>query len=298
METRNGVWFGLGAYVWWGLTPLFWNLVDVGAVNLLTNRIIWSIPVLLVILAIQRRFTELRRSFASIRTVALTALAASLLAVNWGVWLYAITNEQLVEASLGYFILPLVSVALGVVILGERLRRLQWVAVGLATVGVVGMAVTVGTPPWIALTLAFSFGTYGLVKKRPEIAAPLISLMGEVLVLAVPAAVAMIVFTSPDDLAVSDGYATLGFLIATGIVTTVPLLLFGAATKRITLTAIGLMQYVAPTLQLLLGVVVYGEDLAASRLLWFVVVWVAIGIFAYDGIKRATDRRRSVDVVF
>lgn len=298
METRNGVWFGLGAYVWWGLTPLFWNLVDVGAVNLLTNRIIWSIPVLLVILAIQRRFTELRRSFASIRTVALTALAASLLAVNWGVWLYAITNEQLVEASLGYFILPLVSVALGVVILGERLRRLQWVAVGLATVGVVGMAVTVGTPPWIALTLAFSFGTYGLVKKRPEIAAPLISLMGEVLVLAVPAAVAMIVFTSPDDLAVSDGYATLGFLIATGIVTTIPLLFFGAATKRITLTAIGLMQYVAPTLQLLLGVVVYGEDLAASRLLWFVVVWVAIGIFAYDGIKRATDRRRSVDVVF
>lgn len=298
METRNGVWFGLGAYVWWGLTPLFWNLVDVGAVNLLTNRIIWSIPVLLVILAIQRRFTELRSSFASIRTVALTAVAASLLAVNWGVWLYAITNEQLVEASLGYFILPLVSVALGVVILGERLRKLQWVAVGLATVGVVGMAVTVGTPPWIALTLAFSFGTYGLVKKRPEIAAPLISLMGEVLVLAVPAAVAMIVFTSPDDLTVSDGYATVAFLIATGVVTTVPLLLFGAATKRITLTAIGLMQYVAPTLQLLLGVVVYGEDLAASRLLWFVVVWVAIGIFAYDGIKRATDRRRSVDVVF
>lgn len=298
MDTRKGVWFGVGAYVLWGLAPLFWNLIDdVGAVNLLTNRIMWSIPVLLVILAVQRRFAELRHAFRSVRTLWITAVAACLLAVNWGVWLFAVTTEQIVEASLGYFILPLVSVALGVLILRERLRRLQWIAVGIATVGVVGMAVGVGSPPWIALTLAFSFGIYGLVKKRPEIAAPLISLMGEVLILATPAVFVLVAFASTDDLRVTDGIAVTAFLIATGVVTTVPLLLFGAATKRIPLTTIGLLQYIAPTLQLLLGIIVFGEELAAGRLVWFVVVWVAVGLFAYDSVRSASTSRRSADVV-
>jgi chloramphenicol-sensitive protein RarD len=297
MDTRNGVMFGLGAYVFWGLTPLFWNLIDdVGAVNLLTNRIVWSVPVLLVILAVQRRFGELRTTFTSGRTVAFTAIAAALLAVNWGVWLFAITNEQIVEASLGYFINPLVSVALGVVILRETLRRLQWVAVGIATVGVIGMAISVGTPPWIALALAFSFGTYGLVKKRPEIAAPLISLMGEILVLAAPAVFVLVAFSSPDDLRVTDGLTTTVFLIATGIVTTVPLLLFGAAAKRIPLTTVGLLQYIAPTLQLIVGVFVFGESLEVSRLVWFIVVWIALGVLAYDSLKGASDYRRSTGI--
>lgn len=299
MDTRNGVLFGLGAYVFWGLTPLFWNLIDdIGAVNLLTNRIIWSIPVLLVILAVQRRFGELRTAFRSGRTVAITALAAGLLAINWGVWLFAITNEQIVEGSLGYFINPLVSVALGVVILRETLRKLQWIAVGIATAGVIGMAMSVGTPPWIALALAFSFGTYGLVKKRPEIAAPLISLMGEILVLAVPAVFVLVAFSNPDDLKVSDGLTTTLFLIATGIVTTVPLLLFGAATKRIPLTTVGLLQYIAPTLQLILGVFVFGESLEAGRLVWFIVVWIALGVLVYDSLKDASDTRRSTSITF
>lgn len=294
METRKGVLFGAGAYVFWGLTPLFWNLIDnVGAINLLTNRIVWSIPVLLVILAVQRRFRELRDSLRSGRTVAITALAAGLLAINWGVWLYAITNEQIVEGSLGYFVTPLVSVALGVIVLRETLRRLQWVAVGIATVGVVGMAISVGTPPWIALALAFSFGTYGLVKKRPEIAAPLISLMGEVLVLTVPAVFVLVAFANPDDPRVSDGLTTTLFLLTTGIVTTVPLLLFGAATKRIPLTTIGLLQYIAPTLQLIVGVFVFDETLEAERLVWFIVVWIALAVLTYDSVKGVPDTRRS-----
>jgi chloramphenicol-sensitive protein RarD len=297
MDTRNGVLFGIGAYVFWGLTPLFWNLIDdIGAVNLLTNRIVWSIPVLLLILAVQRRFKELRLAFSSGATIAFTVFAALLLAINWGVWLFAITNEQIVEGSLGYFINPLVSVALGVVILRETLRRLQWVAVGIATIGVIGMAIGVGTPPWIALVLAFSFGTYGLVKKRPEIAAPLISLMGEILVLAVPAVFVLVAFSNPDDLNVSDGLTTTLFMVATGIVTTVPLLLFGAAAKRVPLTTVGLLQYIAPTLQLMVGVFVFGESLEAGRLVWFIVVWIALGVLAYDSLKGASDKRASTGV--
>jgi chloramphenicol-sensitive protein RarD len=225
-------------------------------------------------------------------------LAAGLLAINWGVWLYAITNEQIVEGSLGYFINPLVSVALGVIVLRETLRRLQWVAVGLATIGVIGMAISVGTPPWIALALAFSFGTYGLVKKRPEIAAPLISLMGEILILAIPAVFVLVAFANPDDLRVSDGLTTTLFLIGTGIVTTVPLLLFGAATKRIPLTTVGLLQYIAPTLQLIVGVFVFGESLEAGRLVWFIVVWIALAVLAYDGLKGASDARRAAAPTF
>lgn len=297
MDTRNGVLFGLGAYVFWGLTPLFWNLVDdVGAVNLLTNRIMWSVPVLLVILAVQRRFREFREAVRSTKTVGYTALAAIFLAINWGVWLYAITNEQIVDASLGYFINPLVSVALGVIILRETLRKLQWISVAIAVVGVVGMAVSVGTPPWIALALAFSFGIYGLLKKRPEIAAPLISLFGEILILAVPAVFVLVAFSSPDDLQVTEGIRVTAFLVTTGIVTVVPLLLFGGAAKRIPLTTVGLLQYVAPTLQLLVGVLVFDEELAANRLIWFVVVWIALGLFAYDSVKGATRARRTAGV--
>jgi chloramphenicol-sensitive protein RarD len=297
MDTRNGVLFGLGAYVIWGLTPLFWNLVEgVGAVNLLTNRIIWSILVLLVILAVQRRFTEFRIAYASGRTVALTALAAGLLAINWGVWLFAVTNEQIVEGSLGYFINPLVSVALGVVVLRETLRKMQWVAVGIATVGVIGMAVSVGTPPWIALALAFSFGSYGLVKKNPEIAAPLVSLMGEILILAVPAVFVLVAFSDPGDLHASDGLTTILFLVGTGVVTTIPLLLFGASARRIPLTTVGLLQYIAPTLQLIVGVFIFGESLAPNRLVWFIVVWIALGVLVYDTLKGASDTHRSATV--
>ena len=294
MEARRGLWFGVGAYVLWGATPLFWNLVDdVGAIDLLANRILWSVPVLLLILAVQRRYAELRAAFSSARTVVATAVAAILLTVNWGVWLFAVTNERIVEASLGYFITPLVSVALGVIVLGERLRRLQVVAVTIAAIGVIGMTISVGTMPFIALALAFSFGVYGVVKKREEIPAPLISLMGEVATMAIPAAIVVVAFASPESPRMSDGWGSAAFLIGTGFVTTIPLLMFGTATKRIMLSTLGLIQFIAPTLQLLIGVIVYGEELALDRLVWFIVVWVAIGFFVTDLISDASDRKRS-----
>lgn len=292
METRKGFWYGFFAYVIWGLGPLYWNLFDdINSNVLLLHRIFWSIPLLFAVIVIQRRITEFRNAFRSVRVIVVTGIAAVLLATNWGVWLWSVTHERIVEASLGYFITPLVSIAFGVIILGEQLTRLQRIAIVIATVGVVGLAITVGTPPWIALLLAGSFGTYGLVKKRPEIAAPLISLGGELAIMALPATVILIFFQKPagGGFGTSVGFSL--FLIGSSVVTVVPLLMFGAATKRIPLTLLGLLQYIAPTLQLLLGVWVYGEELPAKRLVWFVVVWIALVIYTYDSITTARHGR-------
>ncbi|MCB1245665.1 MAG: EamA family transporter RarD [Acidimicrobiia bacterium] len=292
---RKGFWFGVAAYVWWGLTPLFWNLVDdVGPIHLLGSRIVWSIPVLAVILGTQRRFREFRTAFVDRHVLATTALAAILLCINWGVWLYAVTSGQIVEASLGYFIIPLVSVALGVIVLRERLRPAQWTAVGIAAVGVVGMTISLGSLPWVACVLAVSFGSYGLIKKAGDLPAPLISLSGEVLILAIPAVLGLTMFSTPTDPTMTDGPLIVAFLIGTGVVTTVPLLLFGAAAKRIPLTTLGIIQYVAPSIQFALGVVVYGEDLGAERLVWFIIVWAALVVFVADGYRHRDTAVRGV----
>lgn len=288
MESRQGVWFGLGAFVFWGLTPLFWNLVDeVDSTDLLLHRIVWSVPLLLVVVGIKRQLPALWAALRSPRTMLVLGIAAALLATNWTVWLWSVTNEHIVDASLGYFINPLVAVGLGVVILGERLRRTQWAAVGLAAIGVVGMAITVGSPPWIALGLAFSFGLYGLVKKRTEIPAPLVSLSGELMVMFLPALLFLFVFHTPSDAQFGDSPEVTAYLMASAAITIAPLLMFGAAAKRIPLTMIGLLQYVAPSIQLMLGVWFFDEALAFDRFVWFVVVWMALAIYAYDSVKVA-----------
>lgn len=291
MESRQGVWFGLGAFVFWGLTPLFWNLVDeVDSTDLLIHRILWSVPLLLAVVGIRRQLPQLWATLKSPRVMIVLSIAALLLATNWTVWLWSVTNEHIVDASLGYFINPLVSVALGVVILGERLRRAQWVAVGIAAVGVVGMAVTVGDPPWIALGLAFSFGLYGLVKKRGDVPAPLVSLSGELMVMFLPALLFLILFHTPSDGRFGDSPELTAYLMASAVITVTPLLLFGAAAKRIPLSMIGLLQYVAPSIQLMLGVWLYDEALAVDRLFWFVVVWIALAVYTYDSVQEARTR--------
>lgn len=285
MSLRKGIWLGVGAYAFWGASPLFWKLVDdLGAIDMLLHRIIWSIPLLAAAIALQRRWRELWALVRSGRAIIGSAIAGALIATNWGVWLWAVTNDQIVEGSLGYFIGPLVSVSLGVVVLGERLRTLQWVAVGIAATGLVGMTISLGSLPWVSLVLALSFGVYGLVKKRPETPAPLISLSGELLVLAIPAIVILGFLHRPQGAAFADSVPIALFLIATGVVTVTPLLLFGASAKRVPLSMIGLLQYITPSMHFALGVWVYGEELSAQRLGWFVVVWLALGVYVYDSI--------------
>jgi chloramphenicol-sensitive protein RarD len=285
MEFRKGVWLGVAAYGFWGLSPLFWNLVDdVAVTDLLIHRILWSLPILGLAIAIQRRWSELGALLRSRRMILISIVTATLIATNWGVWLWAVTNEQIVEGSLGYFIGPLVSVLLGVIVLGERLRRLQWIAVGIAAFGVTGMTVSIGSLPWVSLTLAISFGLYGLVKKRPEVPAPLISLSGEMLVVAIPAALVLGFVNRADATAFTESGPIAVFFIATGVVTVTPLLLFAAAAKRVPLSMVGLLQYITPSMHFILGIWVFGEDLSATRLAWFSVVWLALGVYMYDSV--------------
>lgn len=294
MEHRNGVWFGTAAYAVWGLAPLFWNLVDgIATIDLLLHRMLWAVPMLGLAIALRRQWHDVRDGYASWRPRLATVAAALLLTVNWGVFVWAVTNDQIVEASLGYFINPLVSVALGVLVLGERLRPAQWASVGLAALGVASMAIRIGSLPWVSLALAFSFGTYGLLKKRTDAPKPLISLFGEVSVLAIPALIVLVLTNPESDAAFGSSPGVSLFLISAGAITVIPLLLFGASAKRIPLSTIGVLQYIAPTLQFLLGVAVFGESLSADKAIGFLFVWAALSIFTWDGWRnRAADSRR------
>jgi chloramphenicol-sensitive protein RarD len=226
-----------------------------------------------------------RAAYARRATRWVTVGAAVLLATNWGVFLWAVTNDHVVEASLGYFINPLVSVALGVIVLRERLRPAQWAAVAIAGIGVLGMALRVGAVPWISLTLAFSFGVYGLLKKNPAAAPPLVGLFGEVAVLVLPALVlAAASGTGMPGVALTA--PVWGFLVLTGVITVVPLVLFGAAAQRIALSTVGLLQYIAPSLQLVVGITVLGEHMTTDRLIGFVLVWIALALSTLDSMRR------------
>jgi len=295
-DHRRGLWYGVAAYLVWGLSPLFWNSTDDSdAVGFLLHRTLWALPILAIALTLRHKWPEVKEAYRSGRSRLITVIAAVLLATNWGVFLWAVTHDQVVEASLGYFINPLVSVALGVVVLREHLRRLQWVAVGIAAGGVTLMTIRVGTLPWVAIVLALSFGLYGLLKKNPATPSPLVSLFGEVSVLALPALVVITLFRDSQ----TDGFgSSLGvslFLVGTGLITVVPLLLFGAAAKRIKLSTIGLLQYIAPTLQFLLGVTVFDEHLSTDALIGFVFVWMALAIYTWDNL-RSTTRTGSIVV--
>ncbi len=286
MESKRGIWYAIGAYAAWGLSPLFWNLVPaIGPLDLLLNRVVWSVPMLVAALIGTGKLRTVLAHYSSWRARILTASAAGLIAINWALFLWSVTNNRLVEVSLGYFINPLVSVALGVFILGERLRRLQWIAVAIATAGVTGMTIRVGAVPWISLILAFSFGTYGLLKKRKETPPPVVSLLGESTLLAVPALFAMLFIWNPSGPRLGDSPGVTTFLVATGLMTVVPLLLFGSAAKRIPLSTIGLLQYIAPSIQFGLGVFLYGEDLTQDKLIGFVIVWVALILYSFDSFR-------------
>jgi chloramphenicol-sensitive protein RarD len=288
----RGFWYGLGAYAIWGLFPIYWTLIEfVPADQIIAHRIVWSFLLLVLV----RRLPIARRERMALTrgVVGLYAAAAVLIAVNWFVYVWAVTHHFIVETSLGYFITPLVNVLLGVVFLRERLRTVQWVAIALAAAGVGYLAIAYGDVPWIAMGLAVSFGTYGLVKKK----APLGSVAGLTLetgLLFVPA----LVFLSVVEMRGTGAFlrldpATMALVAAAGPITTLPLVLFAAAVQRIPLSAIGILQFIAPTIQFLLGTLVYHEPFNHQQLVGFAFVWSAVIVFAAEGILTRAQPRPS-----
>ena len=280
----SGFWRGVAAYCIWGLFPLYWKLVEqVPALQIISHRIVWSFVTLAIVVA--ARFRREIAAQLDRRTLSIYAIAAVLISINWFLYVYAVNTGFVLETSLGYFITPLVNVLLGVIVLRERLRPLQWCAVVLASAGVLHLTFGYGSLPWIAIGLALSFGSYGLVKKT----APLDSLAGLTLetgIVVVPAAAYLIAANANGHGAFLHSGLTSDLLLAGGgPVTVVPLVLFASAVRRVTLTTIGLLQYIAPTIQFFLGVFLYGEPFAGTRLIGFVIVWTACALFSIDGLR-------------
>ena len=295
-ERRAGVSAGLAAYALWGVFPLYFPLLEpASGLEIVAHRVVWSLLLIAVLISVRRGWPQVRAVLADRRSVLVLAAAAVLIAVNWSVYVIAVNSGHVVEASLGYFVNPLVSVVLGVAVFRERLRRLQWAAVGIALVAVVVLTLDSGRPPWIALSLAGSFGLYGLMKKLVRVA-PAPGLFVETAVVVVPA---LVLLTALEARGTGHfGHAGAGnavLLVSSGVATAVPLLLFAAATRRVPLSTIGLLQYVTPLLQLGIGVLVRHEPMPPARLAGFAIVWVALGVFTADGLRQARGSRRAVD---
>jgi chloramphenicol-sensitive protein RarD len=288
---RAGVASGLTAYVLWGLFPLYWGFLEPASpTEVLAARVVFSLLSLAVLVTAVRQWSAVRAVLADRRRLGILALAAAIVSVNWGVFIWSVANGHVVDASLGYFINPLVSIALGVLVLRELLRPLQWLAVGIAAVAVAYATVSAGRPPWIALVLAFSFGLYGLAKKLAGVdAVP--SLTVEMLVLTPLAAAYLAWLWGQGSLVLgTQGWTHALLMFGAGPVTALPLLFFGFAAHRVPLSVLGPLQYVAPTLQLLIGVLVLDEPMSAQRWLAFVGVWIALAVFTADALRAARGR--------
>ena len=291
-ERRRGTLYGAAAYACWGLFPLYWeHLAPAGAVEVLAHRVVWSLLVVAGLVAVGRRADAVRAVVRDRGRLQKLSAAAVFIAVNWVTYIYGVSSGHVVETSLGYFVNPIVTVLLAVLVLGERLRPLQWTAVGAAMVAVIVLTIQGGHPPWIALVLAFSFGFYGLLKKTASVGA-VEGLVVETAVLAPLAVVFLAVLQATGrGTAVNHGPGHLALLVGAGIVTAVPLLLFGAAATRVPLATLGVLQYLAPTIQFVIGITVFGEPLPLLRVVGFALVWFGLVLFTLDLL---TERRRSL----
>ena len=296
---RRGLAAGFGGYLWWGLLPLYFPLLaPAGPFEITAHRVLWSLLLCLAVLVVLGQLGAFWRLLRTPKVFSRLALAAVLIATNWVTFVLAVLTGHVVDASLGYYINPLMTVLLAVAVLGERLRPAQWIAVALGGVGVLVIAVGHGTFPWISLVLALTFGCYGLVKKQvgPQVPA-LPGLAVETLVLAPPALILLLVFGAsgvgafggPGERAGTTGLTLL--LIGTGVLTTVPLVLFATAARRLPLAMVGLLQYVTPTMQYLTGVFVYHETMSATRWVGFAVVWLALVVLSTDGYRAIRSSR-------
>ncbi|AWT54109.1 EamA family transporter RarD [Mycolicibacterium smegmatis] len=290
-SNRTGVLYGAGAYIWWGLCPgFFLLLLPAGPLEVVAHRIVWSTVFLMLVLAFARRLGDLRR--LSLRTWLQLLAASALISINWGTYIFAVTSGHVVDAALGYFINPLVSVALGVIIFRERINRWQAVSLALAVIAVAVLTVEVGEPPYIAVVLAVSFGVYGLVKKVVQ-ADPRVSVAVETL-LALPVAggyvIVLEVLGRGHFIAESPWHPVL--MVLSGVVTAVPLLLFAAAAQRLTMVMMGLLFYLNPALQMLWGVFIGHEPMPVGRWIGFALIWTALAVMTIG-----TLRNRRSDAV-
>jgi chloramphenicol-sensitive protein RarD len=286
---------GAGAYLCWGLFPLYWPLLDpAGSIEALAHRIVWSLLFVVLLLSVTHRWSAFRAIWSNRRRVMFLALASTVIAINWGAFIYGVTNDKVIETSLGYFINPLVTVLLGVFVLQETLRRAQWVAVVIGAVAVVILTIDYGRLPYVALTVAFSFAAYGYLKKQANLGA--VEALGAETLILTPIALAYLgVLEANGTLAFGHEGTTNALLLAgTGIITTIPLLLFGGGATRLRLSSMGLLQYLAPTLQFVFGLLIFHEPMGSARWVGFVLVWIALVIFTVDILSGGRRRRREL----
>ncbi|WP_432153670.1 EamA family transporter RarD [Streptomyces tricolor] len=292
-EHRIGLLNGFAAYGMWGLVPLFWPLLKpAGALEVLAHRMVWSLVFVAVALLFVRRWAWAGELLRQPRRLGLVALAAGVITVNWGVYIWAVNSGHVVEASLGYFINPLVTIAMGVLILKERLRRVQWAAVAIGFAAVLVLTIGYGRPPWISLCLAFSFAVYGLVKKKVALGG-VESLAAETAVQFLPALGYLLWLTAHGGSSfLGEGAGHAALLASTGVVTALPLACFGAAAIRVPLSTLGLLQYLAPIFQFLCGILYFHEAMPPERWAGFALVWLALILLTGDALRTARRPRR------
>ena len=297
-NARRGFFFGLAAYIMWGLFPLYWPLLaPSGAFEILGHRILWSMLTMGVLVVLFRRQAGFRSIVATPKVRWTLAAASGLITINWATYIWGVNNGRVVETALGYFISPLLTVLLGVFVFRERLRRMQWAALTLTAVAIAILAVDYGRPPWVALVLAGSFGTYGLLTKIADVGG-IESLTFETLV-AAPFAAGFLIWLSTQGQTEfgHHGWWHMVLIALTGLITAVPLICFGEAATRVSMVTLGLLQYLAPTIQFLLGVLWFQEPMPISRLAGFGLVWVALILFTAESInhRRVENQRMALN---
>lgn len=296
-NTKQGLLAMLGACSIWGLSPIYYKaLLHVPAGELLAHRTFWSFVVFAGVLAVQGRLGHLKLALATPRAVAILAAAALMISINWGLFIISVQIGRVTETSLGYYIFPLIAVLFGVVLLRERLSILQWMAIAIAAVAVVQLAVGLGAAPWISLILGVTFALYGLIKKRLQIG-PVVSVTAEV-VLLVPFAIGWLAFVHVGGQGSAHGQFgrdlwTSGLLAFSGVITALPLILFSAAAQRVSMSTLGVMQYINPTLQFFCATVVFGEPLSRYHTIAFALIWVALALYTISSWRQDSARRKS-----
>jgi chloramphenicol-sensitive protein RarD len=281
-KVNKGLLFGVSAYILWGILPLYWKLVEeAGAYEILAHRGIWSLLICLSLLALRKQLKSAYEMVRSSRTFSLLFLASGLLTINWGVYIWSVTVNRVVEAALGYYITPLINVTFGVLLLREKLRPAQWIAVALAAAGVVILTLGYGSLPWIALVLAISWGSYSLIKKSLNLGA-LETLSLETLFAFLPNLVFLLIIQGNGSAEFGSTWTISILLFGAGAATVIPLLLFNGSTTRLPLSTVGLLQYITPTIMFFIGIYINNEDISTTKVIGFAFIWIALAVLSRD----------------